>query len=112
MRSVRSRTVLTAAAAVAIAAAGAGLGAGLYAALGPSGTTTVVSGSGEAAQPTSAATGLTVNQIYQRTYQGVVDIRVTDNGGFSGFPPFGGGGGQAEGSGFVYDKHGDIVTNQ
>ena len=104
--------MLTAAAAVAIAAAGAGLGAGLYAALSPGGTTTVVQGSG-AAQPTSAATGLTVNQIYQRTYQGVVDIQVRQNGGLGGFPPFGGGGAdQAEGSGFVYDNHGDIVTNQ
>src|SRR5581483_465821 len=111
---VRSRTLLTSAAAVAIAAAGAGLGAGLDAALRPGATTTVVTqaSAGAAAQPASAATGLTVNAIYRRTYQGVVDIKVDESGGI-GFPPFGAApSGQAEGSGFVYDKRGDIVTNE
>jgi putative serine protease PepD len=106
-----SRAVLTAAGAFAIAAAGAGAGAGLYAAFAPAKTTTVVSATTtvDNAQPVSATTGLSINAIYQRTYQGVVDITVTTGGGFS---PFGGGGGQAEGSGFVYDARGDIVTNQ
>ncbi len=111
---MRSRTLLTSAAAVAIAAAGAGLGAGLDAALRPGATTTVVTqaSAGAAAQPASAATGLTVNAIYRRTYQGVVDIKVDESGGI-GFPPFGAApSGQAEGSGFVYDKRGDIVTNE
>src|SRR3954469_13578476 len=43
---------------------------------------------------------LTVNEIYNRTKQGVVDITVTNPGS------------KAEGSGFVVDKRGDIVTNQ
>ena len=61
-------------------------------------------------QPVSATTGLTINDIYQRTYQGVVDITVDST---SGGAPFGGSqSSQAEGSGFVYDKRGDIVTNQ
>jgi S1-C subfamily serine protease len=51
--------------------------------------------------------GLSINAIYQRTYQGVVDITSRPQG----FSPFGGGGGQAEASGFVYDKR-DIITNQ
>jgi putative serine protease PepD len=110
---VTSRAVLTAAGALAIAGVGAGAGAGLYAAFAPA-TKTVISTTTTAssgAQPVSAASGLSINAIYQRTYQGVVDITVDTSGG--GFSPFGGGGGgQAEGSGFVYDKQGDIITNQ
>jgi len=108
---VTSRAVLTAAGALAIAGAGAGAGAGIYAAFAPA-TKTVISttvASGGTAQPISATSGLSINSIYQRTYQGVVDITVSTDSGFS---PFGGGGGQAEGSGFVYDKQGDIITNQ
>ena len=108
-----SRAVLTAAAAFALALAGAGAGAGIYAALGPTKTRTVIDSTTtvDHSQPASATSGLSINAIYQRTYQGVVDITVTSPGGFS---PFGGGSGssQAEGSGFVYDKRGDIVTNQ
>jgi putative serine protease PepD len=43
---------------------------------------------------------LTVNEIYRRAKQGVVDITVAKPGA------------KAEGSGFVVDKRGDIVTNQ
>jgi putative serine protease PepD len=110
---VTSRAVLTAAGALAIAAVGAGAGAGLYAAFAPA-TKTVISTTTTSvpagSQPVSAASGLSINAIYQRTYQGVVDITVTTGGSFSPFG--GGGGGQAEGSGFVYDKQGDIITNQ
>jgi putative serine protease PepD len=108
---VTSRAVLTAAGALAIAGAGAGAGAGIYAAFAPA-TKTVESTTTSAnpSQPVSATTGLSINAIYQRTYQGVVDITVEDSGGFS---PFGGSGtSQAEGSGFVYDEQGDIITNQ
>src|SRR5207237_2001305 len=111
---VTSRAVLTTAGALAIGLAGAGAGAGLYSALGPAKTKTVVASTTvvDHSQPASASTGLSINAIYQRTYQGVVDITVRTSQSFS---PFGGGGGgtsQAEGSGFVYDKQGDIVTNQ
>jgi putative serine protease PepD len=112
MMNLRSDRVLVAAGALAIAAAGAGAGAGIYAALGPGGTTTVVSnvttvGRG---QPIAETAGLTVTEIYQRAYKGVVDIRV----GGSSFS-FGRGGRQGqggEGSGFVYDSNGHVVTNQ
>jgi len=70
------------------------------------------------AEPTalSSSKGLSVNQIFQLDGPGVVDIQVgsttttTGSGGFFGF-----GGGQtqqteAEGSGFVLNKSGDIVT--
>jgi len=110
---VTSRTVLVAAAAIGICLLGAGAGAGLYAAIGSDNTKTVVTQTIDQGQPVSASSGASVNSIYTRTYQGVVDIKTTsDNGGFS---PFGGGGGgssQAEGSGFVYDNRGDIITNE
>jgi putative serine protease PepD len=103
------RAAFTAAGALAIAGVGAGAGAGLYAAIAPDKTTTVVNAvtTVDHTQPASAATGLSINDIYQRSYQGVVDITVDSNSGGSTF-----GGSQAEGSGFVYDKRGDIITNQ
>jgi putative serine protease PepD len=108
---VTSRAALTAAGAFAIGAVGVGAGAGLYAAVGPSSTTTVVSNPVDNSQPVSASGGLSVNAVYQRTYQGVVDITVTTSGSSLGLGQFGGSS-QAEGSGFLYDKNGDIVTNQ
>src|SRR5262249_33084735 len=107
-----SRVVLIPAAALAIGLAGAGAGAGLYSAIAPAKTKTVVMNTTtvDHSQPASATSGLSINAIYQRTYQGVVDITVSTSQSFS---PFGGGGSsKAEGSGFVYDKRGDIITNQ
>jgi putative serine protease PepD len=112
---VTSRAVLIPAAALAIGLAGAGAGAGLYSAVAPAKTKTVVMNTTtvDHSQPASASSGLSINAIYQRTYQGVVDITVSTTQSLS---PFGGGGSggssQAEGSGFVYDKRGDIITNQ
>ena len=66
-------------------------------------------------QQASATTGLTINDIYQRSYQGVVDITVSSDNSSSSPFGFGGSGSQseqAEGSGFVYDSRGDIVTNE
>ena len=103
------RATLIAATAVGIAAAGAGAGAGLYASFAPTTTTTVVSVAASDGEPVSATTGLSINEIYKRTFQSVVDITATSSGSDS---PFGGSGSQAEGSGFVYDKLGHIVTNQ
>jgi putative serine protease PepD len=59
---------------------------------------------------TTRQSGLSVNEIYKRDAPGVVEITVTQSSG-GGF--FGGGGTQeAQGSGFVYDTQGDIVTDQ
>ena len=64
----------------------------------------------------SSSKGLTVNQIYKMDGSGVVDITVngtSSSNGAGGFFPFGGGQTQptqAEGSGFVLNKNGDIVT--
>jgi putative serine protease PepD len=63
--------------------------------------------------------GLSVNQIYQRSDPGVVDIKVRTSSGSSPTDRFGSPGGngsgqesQAEGSGFVIDTDGHIATNQ
>jgi putative serine protease PepD len=108
---MRSRRLLPIVAALVVAAGGAG--AAVYAALSPGRTQTVVrqvtvSGS----QPAAKTETLSVNSIYRRAYQGVVELTVTSQ---SSSPGTFGGGSQtqkAQGSGFVYDAQGDIVTNQ
>jgi len=61
----------------------------------------------------STAQSLSAEQIYRLDSPGVVDITVTTGAGAQGgVSPFGpnGGSAQAEGTGFVYDTAGDIVT--
>jgi putative serine protease PepD len=106
----RRRTLSTAAVLVAAAAIGVG-GAATYAGLAPEGTRTVVRqetvSNGE---PAANTTGLSVPDIYQRTQKGVVEITVTTSQSTN---PFGGQQTQqAQGSGFVYDSNGRIITNQ
>jgi putative serine protease PepD len=92
-------------------AAAAGLGAGSYALVSSGGTKTVVRQvTVAAAQPTSATSALSVTDVYNRTSKGVVEITVSSTG--SSPLPFGGSQSQqAQGSGFVYDGNGHIVTN-
>jgi S1-C subfamily serine protease len=105
----RPRIVPLAAALVAAAGIGAG-GAATYAALSSDGTRTVVRqvtvGDSESAASPSP---LSVNQIYRRAHRAVVEITVTAQGAEG---PFGGPQAQGQGSGFVYDRRGHIVTNQ
>jgi putative serine protease PepD len=106
----RRRTLSTAAVLVAAAAIGVG-GAATYAGLAPEGTRTVVRqetvSNGE---PAANTTGLSVSDIYQRTQKGVVEITVTTSQSAN---PFGAQQTQqAQGSGFVYDTNGRIITNQ
>ena len=94
-------------------ALGAGAGAGLYAAFAPA-TTTVVeqaAASGVAVRTAASAQQLSINAIYLRDYQGVVELTVSSNAAGGGPFGFGSQASQAEGSGFVYDGSGDIVTN-
>jgi putative serine protease PepD len=114
MNASRRAVALTAAGVVGALAAGVGIGAGVYASVAPATTTTTViqtpgSGRGE---DTSASLpgGLSVNAIYRRTQQGVVDITVDTSQGTA--TPGGSRASRAEGSGWVYDGKGDIVTNQ
>ncbi len=95
---------------VATLAVGAGAGAVAYERLSPSETTTVVRevnvGNSELAADNPE---LTIGEIYRRSHEGVVEITVT-SGSTS---PFGGGDTQqSQGSGFVYDSKGNIVTNE
>ena len=93
---------------LAAACIGAGGGALAYASLSDNGgsTKTVVRQvTVHDAQPVSNESGLSVNAIYRRSYKGVVQITVSSQ-------TFGNQTQQAEGSGFVYNAGGDIVTNQ
>ncbi len=98
------------AAVVAGALIGAGGGAGTYAALSSGNTKTVVRQVtvGDS-QPASSTSGLSVNSIYKLAYRGVVEVKVTSQatGAFGGTQSQ-----SAEGSGFVYDTSGHVITNQ
>ena len=100
--------------AAAIVAGGA-LGAALYAGLAGGGSSTppatTAAAGGTTVQQAAATTSVSsLTTIYRNTTPGVVDITVTQaptsNGGFG----FGQQSSQAEGTGFVYDAKGDIVT--
>jgi putative serine protease PepD len=98
----RPRTPLLASL-LAAACIGAGGGAVAYSTLSDRGTV-VRQVTVQNAEP-AAISSLSVNSIYRRAYRGVVEITVASGGGL-------GGSSQAEGSGFVYDSSGHIVTNQ
>src|SRR5919197_954747 len=96
---------------------GAGAGVGTYAAFGGSGggTTTVVQQTAAQGSPAADTKTMSVNGVYRKAGPGVVEITTTtSSGGSSGSDPFpfgGSGRSQAQGSGFVYDSNGDIITN-
>jgi S1-C subfamily serine protease len=111
MKSRTTRTVTVTAALVAAAAVGAGGGAATYAALGSeaggSAAPQVTVQNPEPAASTSES--LSVSEIYEQTYKGVVEITAVS----SQSSPLGGEQqAQGQGSGFVYDAEGHIVTNQ
>jgi putative serine protease PepD len=96
---------------LAVACLGAGGGAVAYATLS-SGGTTVKQVTVQRSEPiASSSTPLSVNEIYRRAYRGVVEITVTTSGSSSS-SPFGTGPQQAQGSGWVYDSSGRIVTDE
>jgi putative serine protease PepD len=95
----RPRTPLLASL-LAAACIGAGGGAVAYSIFTDHGNTVVRQVTVQNAQPVASGSPLSVNSIYQRAYRGVVEITVRTAGG------------TAEGSGFVYDSSGRIVTNQ
>jgi putative serine protease PepD len=105
----RPRHTTIVASLLAAACLGAGGGAVAYATFHDSGTNTVVRQVTVQQADTASASPLSVNQIYRRAYRGVVEITVTEAGSASPIP--GGGAQQAQGSGWVYDSDGHIVTN-
>jgi putative serine protease PepD len=111
MHPTRKRTLAGIGAALVI---GAGAGAGGYSALDQSPSTSATATTVLRTSPVATTTGeLSVNQIWKDAGPAVVDITVTSQSTGGNRLPFPGGGTQqAEGSGFVYDTSGDIVTNQ
>jgi putative serine protease PepD len=96
-------------------AAAAVIGGGAGAAI----TTLSDGGSAKTTVVTTAATGanvanadLSVGQIAKDATKSVVEIDATSSGGDQSFPVGNDGSRAAEGTGFVYDTKGDIVTNQ
>jgi putative serine protease PepD len=110
--SIKNSRAAIATAVAAAALAGAGGAAAVAAALGddpmavPATQVTVTNASAAASAGSS-----TVGQIYKRSSAAVVEITVTSAGQAD---PLGGSQGtqQAQGSGFVYDTQGHVVTNQ
>src|SRR6476619_8451523 len=96
---------------LAAACLGAGGGAVAYATLHDGGTNTVVRQVTVQQADTASSSPLSVNQIYRDAYRGVVEITVTEGGSASPVPGAGPGPQQAQGSGWVYDSDGHIVTN-
>jgi putative serine protease PepD len=113
MHFTRKRAIAGIGAALAI---GAGTGAGVATSLtGSSSTPTAVTATVTSSRPVaSTSSDLTVNQIWKNAGPSVVDVTVTSSGPASNgsFPFPGGGTSSAEGSGWVYDSSGDIVTNE
>jgi putative serine protease PepD len=105
----RSRIAAVASAA-ALAGAGVGAGAVAIAHGGNSSTTTTVAGAALSVSNTATST-LSVGQIAKSATPSVVEIDATQAASTSPFPQSRGSG-TAEGTGFVYDTKGDIVTNQ
>ena len=87
--------------------AAAAVGIASYAAFATGGSKTVVREvTVSGGTPTAAATGASASSVYQSAYRGVVEITVSTNNS-----PLGGQA-QAQGSGFVYDDAGHIITNE
>jgi S1-C subfamily serine protease len=94
---------------LAAALAGTGLGAGVYAALDPDTHTTTVVREAPAEPVEATSSPTSVSSVYQAARESVVEITVA---GASQETPFG----EApqprgQGSGFVYDDQGHVITN-
>ena len=100
----RTRTPFVIAGLVAALALGIGLGAAAIAIV-DDGTTTVVRQVTVGGSEPIANGELSVGQIYDRASKAVVEVAATEGSGL-------GGQSSAQGSGFVYDEAGHIVTNQ
>ena len=103
MNFSRTRTPVVIGALVAAIGLGAGVGAASYAVLADDAPATVVRQvTVTDSQPTAVAGGTTIGQIYQRSYKAVVEIATRSFDGSQ----------RSQGSGFVYDRNGNVVTNQ
>jgi S1-C subfamily serine protease len=97
------------AAVLAALVVGIGGGVAAYSMLSSDGTTTVVRQVTVAGSELAAESPLSVGAIYKNSHKGVVEITVTST---SESPSFGQEQQRGQGSGFVYDTNGNIITNQ
>src|SRR5262245_44209611 len=109
MKLLRNHKATLAAATTSAALLGAGGVAAGYAAFG-SDSVAVPQVTVVGAQQAASSNGLSVTDVYKRSADSVVEITVSSQAAQS---PLGGGGTQqAQGSGFVYDSQGHVITNQ
>jgi S1-C subfamily serine protease len=102
-----TRIPLVVAGLVATLALGIGLGAAAFAMLDDEPTTTVVRDvTVSSSEPAATGDGVTIGEIYSRASRGVVEITVLSGGSTLGDPAR-----REQGSGFVIDDAGHIVTN-
>ncbi|MGH3137770.1 MAG: S1C family serine protease [Gaiellaceae bacterium] len=107
METRRTRTPIIVASLVAALVLGFGLGAVAFTVLGEDPTTVVRQVTVSDPEPAAAADGLSIGQIYDRASKAVVEIAATAGGSSFGDPAT-----RAQGSGFVLDLGGHIVTNE
>jgi S1-C subfamily serine protease len=100
-----SRTPFFVAGLVAALGLGLGAGAAAYAVLSDESTTVVREVTVTGSEPESSSETISVAAVYDRSYKAVVEIDASSGSQFSG-------GQTSQGSGFVYDDAGNIVTNQ
>jgi putative serine protease PepD len=106
------KTSRVAASFCAVAIAGGGAGAAAVAFTHDSSSKTItVAAAAPSASNVAAGSALTVGQIAKESSPGVVEIDATSTNSGSPYPGSGGSSSSAEGTGFVYDLKGDIVTN-
>jgi S1-C subfamily serine protease len=104
----RSRIPMIAAILVGTLALGAGAGAVANSTFSSSTKTVVRQVPVQSSEPAADSSALTIGQIYRQTYQGVVEITVSS----PQETPLGNQEAQSQGSGFVIDSDGHIVTNE
>lgn len=107
MNSRPDRTLFVVAGLVAALGLGIGLGATAFAVLEDDPGTVVRQVTVTSSEPTVAESGPAIGQVYDRASKAVVEIAATAGGSSFSDPPS-----RAQGSGFVFDRQGHIVTNQ
>jgi putative serine protease PepD len=78
----------------------------------PAAATATRTAAATTATPAAARSTLTVNGVYRGARSGVVEVFAAQQAAASPFPGGGGGSATAQGSGFVYDAAGHVVTNE
>jgi len=104
MNRHRSRITMAVAALVAALGVGVGAGATTYALVTDAPDTIVREVTVTSSEPTSSAGGLGIGEIYERAHRSVVKVTTGASSPL-------GGGQRAQGSGFMIDEDGHVVTN-